>query len=226
MNRRYEELRKEEYERYKRYSPEKMLIMSAVASFIGWVVENVWLMMRNGYMNNRNMHFPFLIGYGAAIMGFYYVAGTPDDPGPILKKVRGTSRSRRVTAYYIFAVIAVSLGEMTIGLVSEKLFGFHYWDYTVLPLHITRYTSIPTSCAFALLIFLFMDKAFTPIMEFLDRFSDRSLKIAAAVLTFIMVFDFLSSFRMMSASGKRNAVWKIEFKRSSVSGSTQIKKII
>ena len=45
-------------------------IMTAIVSFLGFVVENIWLAISKGYINNRNMNTPFLLGYGLLIM-FY-----------------------------------------------------------------------------------------------------------------------------------------------------------
>ena len=35
----------------------------AFISFLGFCVENLWLAITKGYMDNRNMLFPFLFGY-------------------------------------------------------------------------------------------------------------------------------------------------------------------
>ena len=35
----------------------------SVVSFLGFVVENIWLAAIKGYMDNRGVRFPFLIGY-------------------------------------------------------------------------------------------------------------------------------------------------------------------
>lgn len=49
------------------YGLYQILIMTALVSFLGWCLENLWLLFRKGYADNRNMTFPFLLGYGAAI---------------------------------------------------------------------------------------------------------------------------------------------------------------
>ena len=55
-------------------------IMVAIISFLGFVVENVWLAITKGYMNNRNMNAPFLLGYGLVVLFLYFVLGTPANP--------------------------------------------------------------------------------------------------------------------------------------------------
>ena len=54
-----------------------LLMVLAVVSFIGFVVENVWLAATKGYMDNRNAFFPFLMGYGIAILLIHIIVGTP-----------------------------------------------------------------------------------------------------------------------------------------------------
>lgn len=51
----------------KAYSIYVWLIIIIICSFIGWIIENLWIMLRFGYFDNRNMFLPFLLGYGMAI---------------------------------------------------------------------------------------------------------------------------------------------------------------
>jgi hypothetical protein len=59
-----------------KYTYYQLGIMAAVVSFLGFVVENIWLAMTKGYINNRNMNAPFLLGYGLLILFMYAVFGT------------------------------------------------------------------------------------------------------------------------------------------------------
>ena len=49
-----------------KYTYYQLGIMAAVVSFLGFVVENIWLAMTKGYINNRNMN---------AAVDFVYVRG-------------------------------------------------------------------------------------------------------------------------------------------------------
>ena len=53
-----------------KYTYYQLGIMAAVVSFLGFVVENIWLAMTKGYINNRNMNAPFLLA-----ADFVYVRG-------------------------------------------------------------------------------------------------------------------------------------------------------
>ena len=48
----------------------------SVVSFLGFVVENIWLAAIKGYMDNRGMRFPFLIGYGVAVLTIYMISSS------------------------------------------------------------------------------------------------------------------------------------------------------
>ena len=52
-------------------------IMVAVISFLGFSLENLWLSLTKGFIDNRNMNAPFLMGYGLLVVGMYLLLGTP-----------------------------------------------------------------------------------------------------------------------------------------------------
>ena len=53
-------------------------IMVAVISFLGFSLENLWLSLTKGFIDNRNMNAPFLMGYGLLVVGMYLLLGTPE----------------------------------------------------------------------------------------------------------------------------------------------------
>ena len=62
-----------------RYDVYSMVLMAAFISLLGFILENLWLAVRKGYIDNRNMSLPFLLGYGVLVSGIYYTIGTPED---------------------------------------------------------------------------------------------------------------------------------------------------
>lgn len=46
------------------YNIYTLAIMMAIVSFLGFILENIWLMFTKGYIDNRNVGTPFLLGYG------------------------------------------------------------------------------------------------------------------------------------------------------------------
>lgn len=58
-----------------KYSIFELGIMAALISFLGFIVENVWLAATKGYINNRNMNAPFLLGYGLLVISLFFCGG-------------------------------------------------------------------------------------------------------------------------------------------------------
>lgn len=192
-----------------------ILIMTAFISFLGFMLENIWLTARKGYMDNRNMYAPFLLGYGIAVMGFYTVLGTPGN-----LRIFGTPSEsdprRQFAAYFILTFILVSVGEIILGKTVERVTHIILWDYTKIPLHITRYTSVPTSLGFTVVIVTFMDCFFERIMHALSETDPTRTLIFGIILTTVMVLDFLHSAVKMTRTHQMFVTWEIDFREKSV----------
>lgn len=181
------------------------ILMISFVSFLGWIVENIWLLFTKGYMDNRNMHLPFLLGYGLYIIAFYAILGIPSHC--ILLK-RLNSRKKIYFVYFLITFVAVSVGELILGHLVEHFFHFEYWNYTKIPFHFTKYTSLPTSAAFALGITFFMDKCFMPLMNFLRRIPATIGIPLATILLYAMMIDFFISFKIFYKKQGPNKIWQ------------------
>ena len=184
-------------------------IMVAIISFLGFVVENVWLAITKGYMNNRNMNAPFLLGYGLVVLFLYFVLGTPANPVKwgLLRKTY--SKKIQYIVYFLCSFVVVCIGEIILGTIVEWLCGFEYWNYSNIPMHITKYTSIPTSTGFATIITFFMGECFTPLMNWITRLHSIWLRGISVGLMVIMISDFLISFYHMIVEKDFYLKWKI-----------------
>ncbi len=187
-----------------------VMIMASFISFLGFVLENIWLAARKKYIDNRNMHAPFLFGYGIAVTGFYFVMGTPSKFRFFGSPIE-SGTAAQICAYFIFTFILVSLGEMLLGTIIEKTCGLIWWDYTKLPLHITHYTSIPTSFGFTVIIVIFMDCFYEKIMNRLMEFDKDKMLIYGIILTIVMIIDLILSMVRMKITGKLMTTWKLDF---------------
>ncbi len=177
------------------YTIEEMLTLIVIVSFLGFCLENIWLAFRKGYIDNRNMHLPFLLGYGLAIAGGYFVFGLPDE--------------EHIGTYWITMFIVVSAGEILLGTATEYFCGYIYWDYTSIPLHITRYTSVPTSIAFACIITIFMGKCFMPLMLWISLLPFVLKRYVFRSVFFLLVIDWLDCSRHMRLTHSLNERWRI-----------------
>ena len=156
--------------------------MICFIAFLGFCLENAWIMLRKGYIDNRNMNLPFLLGYGLMVIGIYIIIGTP---------------KTNVLSYFMTTFILVSIGEIILGKSVEKLCGIYYWDYTTLPLHVTRYTSFFTSIGFSFIITGFMDTFFIKIMDGIHNIESVLFDVLTVIMFIMLVVDFIYSFRYM-----------------------------
>lgn len=187
----------------------EIALIIAFISFLGFTLENIWLIFRKGYADNRNMSLPFLLGYGVLVMGMYFLFGTPSDMRILGYRLNSSEEKERFLLYMGLAFLIVSGGEILLGFFTEKFFGVEYWNYSQLPLHITKYTSIPTSIGFALIITLFMDKCFPILMQSVGSLPSAALHIGGFVISVLLPLDFIVSFGRMHSSQKLNEKWRI-----------------
>ena len=184
-------------------------IMVGVISFLGFVLENLWLLVTKGYINNRNMTAPFLLGYGLLVVVIYFLLGIPSKTAILAFSNKKISKKLNIALYFIVCMVIVSVGEILLGNIVEKLCGIEYWNYSCLPMHIGKYTSIPTSIGFAAIITFFMDNCFVPIMTAISNIPPDMRRIIAAVLIIVMTIDFIQSFRVMIITHDFNCRWQV-----------------
>ncbi len=187
-----------------------LCLIITIVSFLGFVVENVWLSITKGFIDNRNMTLPFLLGYGIAIVLIYILFGTPGQL-KILGFDTGIKSTFAQTVIYYFAVIVcVSVGEIALGTFVEKTCGIIWWDYTRLPMHITRYTSVPTSMAFSMGITVFMRRFFTPLMHRFMQMDFDNLRFFALSFMTLLGVDFIVSAIKVAMTREMKSTWKID----------------
>ncbi|MBO5716306.1 MAG: putative ABC transporter permease [Clostridia bacterium] len=189
-----------------------LILIVVIVSFLGFCVENIFMAFDDGIINNRNMLLPFLLGYGLAILAFYTVIGTPDAPR-FLKKELQLSSFGGFAFYFAMAFLGVCIAEIVIGYAVEWSCGIIWWDYTDIPLHITRYTSVPTSTIFALLITVFMKFFFNPLLNGFSKMNPRALAIISISLIVLLSIDFIHSGIYMLKNRDLLRLWRFELKK-------------
>ncbi len=188
-----------------------LIMVIIVVSLLGFCVENIFIAFRRGFMDNRNMVLPFILGYGIAVFVFYLLFGTPDDPLFFGKQLVFES-SRAATLYYFFmAFISVCIGEISLGYLIEWSCDIIWWDYKSLPLHITRYTSVPTSLGFAGLISLFMRYMFYPLLKWFLKLKPKTLAFLAITLSVLLLLDMTNSTVYMFKNKSLMQLWRVDF---------------
>ena len=190
-----------------------LILIVILVSFLGFVVENFFISFSNGVMDNRNMVLPFLLGYGLAILTIYKLFGTPDSPMFFGKGISISNPFISFVYYFIIAFLCVSIGELILGHLIEWSCEIVWWNYTALPLHITKYTSIPTSTIFAILITVFMKYFFDPLLNRFSKMNYQTLSILAIALIVLLSIDFINSGIYMFKNHQTLRLWRIEFEK-------------
>lgn len=191
-----------------------LCVVVALVSLMGFCVENIWLAITKGFIDNRNMNLPFLLGYGLAIATVYILFGTP---GELLifgmqSKIKNKTANKLI--FFIIMFCCVSIGEILLGTLVEKLCGFYWWDYSRLPLHITRYTSVPTSLGFASLMYILMEYIFTPLYSYIMNWDFNFLQVISPILMISLSLDFFHSAYYMYKNKKMMPKWKVTFRHT------------
>ena len=195
-----------------KYDMYSLGIMVAVISFLGFCLENIWLMVTKGYIDNRNMNAPFLMGYGLLVVGMYLLIGTPTDITFFGNVHANCSKGEKLLIYFLFSFTVVTIGELVLGHLMEKICGIQSWNYNWIPMHITQYTSVPTSIGFAAVITSFMGVCFDPVMEAISMIPFKDAKPLAIVLVLVMSADLLISFGKMRKNRSLNPKWQIHIR--------------
>ena len=183
--------------------------MIILISFVGFLVENIWNVLTSGQIDNRNMHLPFILGYGLAILGVYLLFGLPTDNKGLISLTNSSNTIFQYTTYVLLVTVFICISEIIIGYGVQYFSGVYYWDFSDVPLHITRYTSILTSVAYSITITLFMNYLFDSIMTWFSRFDDKAYKYVGIILIILLTIDLLVSFGAMIANNNHNLIWCI-----------------
>ncbi len=187
-------------------------IFIALISFMGFLLENLWLAITKGYIDNRNMHLPFLLGYGLLVTCFGFCFGTPDNITFFGIETDITGKASWII-YFLVAFVIICAGEHILGTIVEKLCGIEYWNYEWVPLKISKYTTVPTGVGFALVLTLFMGYAVRPLAAFfMNTDETTALRIGTAAVL-ILLIDFIDSFSYMYKNKRLNEIWRINLRK-------------
>ncbi|MGM9631682.1 MAG: putative ABC transporter permease [Eubacteriales bacterium] len=190
-----------------------IVMVMVVVSFLGFCIENVFTFFCSGTMNNRNMILPFLFGYGMAILALFALFGTPDAPLFFGHKLEFAKTSQSVLYYFAVAFTCVCVGEVVLGYATEWICGIKWWDYSNIPLHITQYTSVPTSMAFAGLIVFFMKFLWNPMIDKFSQMNPKTLTVLAVSFAAALSLDMINSAIYMLTNNKTLVLWEIKASR-------------
>ncbi len=171
-----------------------LCVLGIAVAMIGWLVENIFRVIDIGVIDCRFHLLPFISPYGLAVFALHLVIGDPTHFsffGHDMFKEK-TLKTQVLSGVFAFLTIfaVVFFGEMGVGAAWDVLFGVELWDYSMYPLHVTQYTSVPTTLAFAAGTWLLFRFAYIPALHFLQKkMPYRVAKILTLTLGVAIVLD-------------------------------------
>lgn len=190
-----------------------LLLIIIITSVLGFVTENIWIAIRYHFIDNRGMIFPALIGYGLAVAGIWLLFGTPGDPKLFGSSVFISNGTLRVLYFFLICCILVSAGEVILGTAVEHFCHIVWWNYESIPMHMGKYTSVPTTLGFALLISVFMNDFFAPLYRRACLVTSRPLRTTVVMVTALLVMDYIHSAVYMFRNHRLYFRWRRDLNR-------------
>ncbi len=188
-----------------------MCMVITLVSFLGFCLENVFVALTDHYIDNRNMTLPFLFGYGLGIAAIYGLFGTPTSPRCLKWRMPAQPLFGRVGFYFAVVFLCVSVGECLLGLFVETFLNITWWDYSAIPLHVTKFTSVPTSLGFTIWILFFNQHLFDRLLRLFGNINRKVLVALAVLFMVALSVDFIVSGVKMYMTGDFVRIWRMEW---------------
>ena len=159
----------------------KIAIICISGSFAGVVVELLWCLVRNGYLESRAglVYGPFNLLYGVGAVALTL----------ILYRYRNRS-----SAFSFFGGIVIgSAVEYLLSWGQETLFGSTSWDYSELPFNINGRICLLYSVFWGILGVLWIKSIYPRVAKIILKIPDKAGKIITWALTVFMIFNAVMS---------------------------------
>lgn len=155
----------------------KVALICIAGSFAGVVVEILWCLFRNGYIESRSglVYGPFnpVYGIGAVVM--------------TLALYRYRNRSSSIS--FFGGAVVGSVIEYLLSWGQETLFGSTSWDYSRMPFNLDGRICLLYSLFWGILGVLWIKSLYPRVAQVILKIPNRFGKVLTWVLTIFMVFD-------------------------------------
>ena len=159
----------------------KIALICISGSFAGVVVELLWCLVRNGYLESRAglVYGPFNLLYGVGAVALTL----------ILYRYRNRS-----SAFSFFGGIVIgSAVEYLLSWGQETLFGSTSWDYSELPFNINGRICLLYSVFWGILGVLWIKSIYPRVAKIILKIPNKAGKIITWALTVFMIFNAVMS---------------------------------
>ena len=160
----------------------KLAMLVVAGSFAGVVVEMLWCLITNGYIESRAglVYGPFNLLYGAG--------------ATFLTLALYRFRNRRSLLSFLGGLLIGSVLEYLCSWGQEMLFGSTSWDYSGMPFNINGRICLMYSIFWGILGVFWMKNLYPRFARLLLKLPNRAGKIVTVVLTVFMVWNCAVSF--------------------------------
>lgn len=197
------------------YDISRLWLAGLVYAHIGYWVENLFRLVSKGVLDSRNQILPFLFCYSIAMWALYFALGTPKKARAFNIRLftKDDKKTQILSQLYYFCVVFlfVFFGEIVVGTLFEKISGIQLWNYSGIPLHVTQYTSVPTTTALSAGVLVLMEYFFTPLMQRIELIPYGKLLKLDYILGGAVVLDWLIMMISINVFKVSPAYWSIQF---------------
>ena len=159
----------------------KIALICISGSFAGVVVEMLWCLIRNGYIESRAglVYGPFNLLYGVGAVA--------------LTLILYRYRNRSSAFSFIGGIVIGSIVEYVLSWGQETLFGSTSWDYSEIPFNINGRICLLYSVFWGILGVMWIKSIYPRVAKIILKIPNKAGKILTAVLTVFMIFNALMS---------------------------------
>ena len=155
----------------------KLLLVCFVGSFAGVVVEVLWCLVRNGYIESRAglVYGPFNLLYGAGAV--------------VLTLALYRYRNRGYLLSFLGGMIVGSVVEYVCSWGQEALFGSRSWDYSNIPFNLNGRICLLYSVFWGVLGVLWIKDLYPRMAKWILKIPNKAGKILTWCLTAFLVVN-------------------------------------
>ena len=159
----------------------KILLLCFIGSFAGVVIEMIWCLVTNGYIESRSglVYGPFNLLYGAGSV--------------VLTVCLYRFRNRGVWISFLGGAVVGSIVEYICSWGQELVFGSRSWDYSEMPFNLNGRICLLYSVFWGLLGVLWIKNLYPRISKLILMIPNKAGKIVTWMLTVFFVFNSIVS---------------------------------
>lgn len=195
---------------------EYLAVLGIATAFIGWIVENLSMLISYGTIDARHHILPFIAPYALVIFALHLALGSPDHltffGKPLFQENDKKSKLLSNLLSYIIICAAVFFGELIVGSIWDGFFGVRLWDYSEMPLHITPYTGVISTFGFGTGVYLIFKFIYAPVLNLTRNKLDYNIaKWITYTLGVLIVLDNCTLMVSIVFTGNAPMLWSINF---------------